>query len=219
MAETTEEESATFTGEWFDKVKTSWNKETAKVGAGYKNLPDGIYITKLASVKVGPNKNTDPMVTWSYHIESGEFEGEAQLDFDVLSREGGIQRLGDKMALYGVDIRALSGPAELPEALNSILDDEPIVRLRLKTNRGKDGKDYQNIYINKVEARGVSADEKSENTFNLVAGISVRFRHEGNKVSGKVLSISDETETAQIDLPDGAGELTVPYSNILGLAE
>ena len=154
---------------WLDQMEAKWADQMKRASTGgFANKPDGLYDVDLVSVELTQSKKGDPQVNWLWAIVGGDLEGQQQMDFDGLAREDAFYWLGMKLARFGFDPTELAaaGPRALLEVITIIDKAKPKAQLKLKTNKGKDGNDYQNVYLNKVYEDDNAAPEELSDPFS-----------------------------------------------------
>ena len=133
----------------FDELSqydNAWQKAEVKDTTEYENLPDGKYQVKIDEVRIeNAKKSSRLQVAWVFSVEApGEFKGRKIFHYKGIENEEQVGWLKQEVYNCGLTVNKIS---ELPLKLPSLLD--RIVEVQLKTKNIK-GKDYQNVYINKL---------------------------------------------------------------------
>jgi hypothetical protein len=114
---------------------------------GFSPLPDKKYIAKVERCEFTRTKETDkPMFAWDFVIEDEEYEGRHVFLNRVLQKgnKQSVKYAKSDFAKLGLTAATFK---EFIDSLGYVLDKK--IELQLKTKTGKDGKKYQNVFINK----------------------------------------------------------------------
>lgn len=134
-------------------------KTVTPIAGGYVNVPDGDYIGDLKEMVIEDAKASGRLqVASTFEIVDGEQEGKTVKSFDGLDNATSAGHFRHKCEVIGLD---LPEDAKLwQESFDAFIADPARVDLyniTVKTNKGKDGKDYSNLYVN-----GISEFTKGE---------------------------------------------------------
>ena len=142
---------------------TAMWKTVTPIAGGYVNVPDGDYVGDLKEMVMEDSKSSGRLqVASSFEIVDGEQEGKIVKSFDGLDSETSAGHFRHKCEVIGLD---LPEDAKLwQETFDAFIADPARVDLyniTLKTNKGKDGKDYSNLYVNGI-SEFTKGDEAAE---------------------------------------------------------
>lgn len=130
-------------------------------GFGQRN-PDGRYIARLAGAEIKTSRQGNVGVNWTYVAHSpAKYKGRQVFKWQGLSDEDGLVRVLSEIALFGVDIESISSLTKLPSVLAKLVKSAPWVELKLSTTTSqKDGKEYQNCYLQEVKDEDFDPDSE-----------------------------------------------------------
>lgn len=125
----------------------------------YTELPDGKYTVKVETARLKESKNHGiPMLAWEFVVVDGEYEGRHEWKYSLIMPER-MQWLKQDLFSAGLELEELH---RLEEELPSLLD--RLLEIKIETKMSKNGKEYRNVYIQKVVDRTPS--QKPENPFS-----------------------------------------------------
>ena len=133
-------------------LKQGGGFEAAKAEAvkPYVAVEDGRYIAALTTCEVGESISSGRLQwVWGWTISEGDMAGKETKDFEGLEDPTRFAYLFRKIALFGIDINALE-PEDFVDVAKAILEMKPVARIQLKTNKGKNGGEFQNLTVQKV---------------------------------------------------------------------
>ena len=138
-------------------------KTVTPIAGGYVNVPDGDYVGDLKEMVIQDAKASGRLqVASSFEIVDGEQEGKIVKCFDGLDNATSAGHFRHKCEVIGLD---LPEDAKLwQEVFDTFIADSARVDLyniTMKTNKGKDGKDYSNLYVNGI-SEFTKGDEAAE---------------------------------------------------------
>lgn len=133
--------------------------------AGFDTLPDGKYQGRVASIHIEPNKKTGELaLRMEFEVAVGEYTGRRLFYYKSINSNQLPYLKSDLMRLHIEPEPFSKIESYFPVVLDKIVD------LQLKTGKpDKEGKTYQNLYINKVvgDAPAVSARQMATVTDDL----------------------------------------------------
>ena len=147
---------------------TAMWKTVTPIAGGYVNVPDGDYIGDLKEMLMEDAKASGRLqVASTFEIVDGEQEGKTVKSFDGLDNETSAGHFRHKCEVIGLD---LPEDAKLwQESFDAFIADPARVDLyniTIKTSKGKDGKDYSNLYVNSISEftkGGEAAEDEVDN--------------------------------------------------------
>ena len=129
----------------------------------FSPLPDGKYSARVESLIFGATKETmKPMFTWDLVIvtsESGKNIGRHIFHNQVLGNDVSVRICAQSFHNVGIDGKSI---ADFRSMSGELLD--KIIEIQLKTTT-KNGKEYQNTYINRL-AEDVAGEMGKEEDFS-----------------------------------------------------
>ena len=134
----------------FDWTKIDGDWKSAEKPEGrdkpdFAELPDGPYVCVIDRAEFRTSKSGNPMMSMTLIVNSGPHENRRIFKRNMLGSPQNMTFLKKDLAACGVDL-----PDKLSDLpLESLLD--KVIKVTKKTNR-KDGKDFENIYIDRVVA-------------------------------------------------------------------
>ena len=147
------------------KAQKTWKKaREAKAGNDFSNpeIADGNYVARVLKAKADFTKGDKkkgyasiPYVSLTLVVVEGEYVGTKLNRMDRLGGNDEDQavanqeRFAKTMDGIGYNCEELE-LKEVPDLVKSINDDKPFVHITVANNTGKDGKEYLNVYCNKV---------------------------------------------------------------------
>jgi hypothetical protein len=201
-----------------DKIKNLWKKanENKSKGGSFDELEDGRYLTVITDAEVGESKSSDRLqIMIAFKVQEGELTGKTKRAYYGLDTEMGVQIAVQTLFRLGIEVE---DPSELEDKLKEAKG--KIVKIQLKTKAGKDGNDYQNVFILKVmgmdekeaaeggAAGGEAAEEVEEpavettEEVELKVGMEVAFNFKKEELNGVVLELDEKLGKALIQTKD-----------------
>ncbi len=202
-----------FDSTWLDSLEENWQKNAGKADSFDK--PDGKYVGVLSLVQ-GPVEfsNGKPGIKWSYVIEEGELAGEQHMDFDNLSSEKDIQKLGQKLRKFGYDPTEVR-PRDLPRVFGELTERKPRVAFTLKTREGTGeyaGRKFQNMYIDKIFGPSDVVEDGGAAYLEPKPGMWLAYNNGAGRQVGQVKRVTDLSIIFQ---GEGDTETEIPFENII----
>ena len=133
-------------------LKQGGGFETAKADAikPYVAVEDGRYIAALTTCEIGESISSGRLQwTWGWTVTEGDSAGKETKDYEGLEDPTRFAYLFRRIAMFGIDIAALD-PEDFVDVAKAILEMKPVARVQLKTNKGKNGGEFQNLTVQKM---------------------------------------------------------------------
>ncbi len=144
------------------KLSAMW-KKVVPIVPSFSNVPDGDYVADIKELKLADSKAGRLQVITTVEIIDGELAGKTVKRFDGVEEETGMGYFKNLCEVIGLDL-----PDDLrlwQEAMDVFVGDENRIDLydvTVKTNPGKEGGSYSNLYINGVSDLVKGGEEQVE---------------------------------------------------------
>jgi hypothetical protein len=218
---------------------SKWAEATkaAKENPGGSNIPDGRYLARLSSAEFRTDRSGKPGILWQYVVAAGKKEGAKVTRWMNLDGERSLEFLATELARFGIDPESIK-PTKLVSILARITKPKPYVEIKQVTNKGKDGKEYPNIYLQEVKDEAFDPEEeaadyadsgeeddadeseeedeetsedseKDEYAVEIQVGMEVEYPWKGETFTGTIKEIDEENEKVKIRTETSPGKFAV----------
>jgi hypothetical protein len=181
-----------------DDIKKLWKKgkkqadETPDFGV---TVEDGRYLAKLTggTTKESSTERAWKYLEWQFEVTEGDSVGEIIYRRTGLETEDNIAFLIRDLNKLDVDTDDLeiNSTDDIDNVMAELVQESPIVRLRLKTNN--DG--YQNVFIDKLIEGSSSPEGSDDDDINDLVGEVRGFKKGKKMLVGKIISVDEDDST------------------------
>lgn len=145
-------------------LSKAYKNAEARTGGSYEPVPDGQYVAEVIAARLNHAKSSGRFqLSWDLRIISGDFENKHVFKHDGLQSDEGLTWM--KGTIENLGYECPDNIEDLPDTLEAICNmaknDNTFAQITVKTTTSGDGREFNNVYINKaVDEDGNVPDEE-----------------------------------------------------------